>query len=89
MNDIERRESEELRQDSCLQRGMIGRETFTEDVGGCGKNCEQRRLWSLSLEELLLKPVSAEWSLPGAGQAVRPHKTAPKAAAPFELCEPV
>ena len=67
MNDIERRESEELRQDSCLQRGMIGRETCTEDVGGCGKNCEQRRLWSLSLEELLLKPVSAEWSLPGGG----------------------
>lgn len=44
MSDIERRESEELRQGSCLQRGMIGRETRTEDVGGGGMSCEQRRL---------------------------------------------
>lgn len=67
---------------------MLGDVVRTVSRGGCEQGL-QRRLWSLSLEELLLKPVSAEWSLPGAGQAVRPHKTAPKAAVPFELCEPV
>lgn len=59
MSDIERRESEELRQGSCLQRGMIGRETRTEDVGGGGMSCEQRRRAGLSKAALVPEPGGA------------------------------
>ena len=90
MSDIERRESEELRQGSCLQRGMIGRETRTEDGGGGGMSCEQRRRAGLSKAALVPEPGGAAFKarfllggLCRAGQAFRPHKTAPKAAAPF------
>lgn len=92
MSDIERRESEELRQGSCLQRGMIGRETRTEDVGGGGMSCEQRRLWAgLSKAALVPEPggaaFKARFLLGGfcRGRA-GPQTTqdAPKAASPFQ-----